>query len=463
MNDKHRFTAQNPAYRLAVLFKYFAVNIKALIKRVTTYINDDIWRIRNEETSKRQFFLIRIFRIFVLAIRRFFTDDCLVRASALTYYSILSVVPLVALTFAIAKGFGFREGLEIELQSRLAGHEEVFIWIRDFALVYLDNTKSGAIAGVGVVILFWSIMKILGNVESAFNDVWDVKQSRSYFRKFTNYLSFMVIATILLVGSSGFMMYITSKIEVFDLGKVATPIISWSAPNIMVWVVFTVMFLVMPNTNVKPGPAIFGGVFAGTLFLVLQFFYIKFQVGVSKYNAIYGSFAALPLFLVWMRSSWLIVLLGAELSYAAQYEKSYEFEVETKNMSYYYRRLVSLMLVKMSVDRFKDSLPAPTAEEFSLSLKLPSRIVSELLRRLIKSEVLMQVISSANQEDDIGYAPAFDIGQMTVTMVVEKIEKLGVSDIHFAETDEYQKFFKVFNTFRIDLESSSENRLIRDI
>ncbi|HLW07604.1 MAG TPA: YihY/virulence factor BrkB family protein, partial [Marinilabiliaceae bacterium] len=427
-----------------------------------TYINDDIWRIRNDQTSKRQFFIIRIFRIFVLAIRRFFTDDCMIKASALTYYSLLSVVPMAALAFAIANGFGFREGLETELQNKLAGHEEVFIWIKGFALDYLDNTKKGAIAGVGVAVLLWSIMKILGNIERSFNDIWDVKHARSFFRKFTNYLSFMIVATILLVASSGFMVFITGKIEVFYLGKIATPIINWAAPIIMTWTVFTLMFLVMPNTKVKAGPAIFGGIFAGTFFLLLQFVYITFQVGVSKYNAIYGSFAAIPLFLVWMRSSWLIVLLGAELSYAAQYEKSYEFEVETKNMSYYYRRLVSLMLVKLSVDRFKTALPAPTSSEFSLSLKLPSRMVSELLRRLVESEVLTKVVPS-NDEEDVRYSPAFDINEMTVSRVVEKLEKLGVSDFHFAETDEYQKFYRVFDAFRKELEASDENRLIRDI
>lgn len=439
------------------------MKINSLIDRVTTYINDDIWRIRNDQTSKRQFFLIRVFRIFVLAIRRFFTDDCMMKASALTYYSLLSVVPMVALAFAIANGFGFREGLEIELQNKLVGHEEVFVWIKGFALDYLDNTKKGAIAGVGVAVLLWSIMKILGNIERSFNDIWDVKQARSFFRKFTNYLSFMIVATILLVASSGFMVFITSKIQVFYLGKVATPIINWSAPIIMTWTVFTLMFLVMPNTKVKAGPAIFGGIFAGTLFLLLQFFYITFQVGVSKYNAIYGSFAAIPLFLIWMRSSWLIVLLGAELSYAAQYEKSYEFEIEIKNMSYYYRRLVSLMLVKMSVDQFKDALPAPTSSEFSVSLKLPSRMVSELLRKLVESEVLSKVIPSINDEEDIRYAPAFDINKMTVSMVVERLEKVGVSDFHFAETKEYKKFYEIFDTFGKELETSDMNRLISEL
>lgn len=438
------------------------MNIRKLIESVKNYITTDIWRINGSDEPRNQFFIIRIFRMFILATRRFQSDQGMVRASALTYYSLLSVVPVVALAFAIAKGFGFRESLEFELQRRLVGHEEVFVWIKNFALDYLENTKGGAIAGVGVVVLLWSIMKILGNIENALNDIWKVESSRSFFRKFTNYISFMVVATILLVGSSSFLVFITSKIQVFNIGHIASQIINWSAPHVMTWLVFILMFLVMPNTKVKIGPAIFGGIFAGTLFLLLQFVYIKFQIGVSKYNAIYGSFAAIPLFLVWMRSSWLVILFSAELSYAAQYERNFEFESEIKNMSSYSRRIVSLMLVKMSVEHFKNSLLPPSATDFSVSLKLPSRIVNELLGTLVSAEVLNQVVTPGFL-DEVRYSPAFDINIMTISMVVMRIEKYGVSDILFGDTYEYKKFLSVFSEFSNDFEKSDVNKLISEI
>lgn len=439
------------------------MNVNIFFNRLKTFITVEIWHVRNDQTSKRQFFLIRIFRIFVLAIRRFLADDCQVKASALTYYSLLSVVPVVALAFAIAKGFGFRETLELELQRQLVGQEDVVNWIKEFALSYLDNTRGGAIAGVGVAVLLWSVMKILGNIEKSFNDVWDVSQSRSMVRKFSDYISFMMVATILLVGSSGFLVFITNSIEVFHLGKVATPIITWAFPNIMIWLVFTMMFMIMPNTRVKPGAAIFGGIIAGSLFLFLQFAYINFQVGVSKYNAIYGSFAALPLFLIWLNSSWLIVLLGAELSYSAQNEKSFEFETETENMSYHYRRLVSMMLVKFAVDKFRNSDQAPSKEDFSVTLKLPTRMVSTLLNTLVEAQVLVKVIPDSGDDRDIGYLPAFDIDLMTIEAIVEKMENCGISDFHFDETPEYQIFSKIFSNFNELLHKSAENKLIRDL
>jgi membrane protein len=430
--------------------------------KIKKFVAEDIWRVRRDNTSRRQFWLIRNSRIFILAIRRFMTDDCLMKASALTYYSLLSVVPVVALAFAIAKGFGFKESLEEQLQARLTGHEEVVAWIQDFALSYLDNAKGGMIAGVGIVILFWSVMKILGYIEQAFNDVWDVQHSRTMVRKFSDYISFMLVATILLMVSSSLLVSVTSHIEIFNLGKVATPIIIWASPYIMIWVVFTFMFLLMPNTKVNIYSALFGGIIAGSLFLLLQFAYINFQIGMSKYNAIYGSFAALPLFLIWMHSSWLIVLLGAELSYAHQNEKSFEFEADTHNMSYHYQRLVSLLVVKKIVDHFKNEEPAPTMTELSVALKLPSRLVSELLRKLEDAGIIVEIIPSQG-ERQIAYGPAFDIDKMTVSCIVGKLDKHGTSDFHFEETEDYSKLRSIVNAFGVKQSEMNENVLLRDL
>lgn len=456
---------QNPAYRLAAFYSLnfiFIFVLKQRIESIRRFINEDIWRIRKDSTSKRRFGLIRIFRIFVLAVRRFMIDDCQVKASALTYYSLLSVVPVIALAFAIAKGFGFVETLERLLVENLSAHKEVAAWLQEFALSYLDNTKGGMIAGVGIVILLWSVMKILGNIEKSFNDVWDVKSSRSMVRKFSDYISFMVVATVLLFLSSGFMVFLTSSIEFFDLGDIATPIISWVSPYILMWLVFSIMFLVMPNTKVKVSSAIFGGVIAGSLFLALQYGYITFQVGVSKYNAIYGSFAALPLFLIWLNWSWLIVLLGAELSYAFQNEKSFEYELDTANISYDYRRLVSLLVVKHIVDAFQKGEEAPTMSDLSVGLKLPTRLLSEVLRKLEDSGVLVKV-SYGRKKSDYGYHPAFNIEKMTVSHIIDMIENDGFSDLHFEETPQYGKLKAVLDEIHKKRVQMPPNLLLRDL
>lgn len=440
----------------------FSLVFSQKIKALQQFIEEDIWRMRKDNTTFRQFWLIRTVRIFVLAVKRFLIDDCMVKASALTYYSLLSVVPVVALAFAIAKGFGFRDTLEEQLHQRLIGHEEVVQWVQDFALSYLDNTKGGMIAGVGVVVLLFSVIKILSDIESSFNSIWGVKIARGMVRKFSDYISFMLVSTVLLVLSSSFMVFITSSIEVFDLGKIATPIITWASPYILIWVVFTLMFMLMPNTKVQISSALFGGIIAGSLFLALQFAYITFQVGMSKYNAIYGSFAALPLFLIWMNSSWLIVLLGAELSYAHQNERSYEFDTDTLKISDDYRRLVSLLVVKNVVDNFKNEMPAPSMSDMSVNLKLPIRLVTELVRKLEVAGILVEVNFQDN-ERDAGYGPAFDIDKMTITCVVDKLEKYGTSDFHFEETEDYVKLRGVLDEFTKTQVEMSANKLLRDL
>ena len=432
------------------------------LKLIQKFIFEDIWRLRREDTSKRQFFLIKYGRIFILAIRRFLGDDCKMKASALTYYTLLSIVPIFALIFGIAKGFGFRETLQRELYTRLSGYENVIEWIDGFAMSYLDNTKGGAIAGVGVVLLFWSVMRVLGYIERSFNDIWDIQHSRTLVRKFSDYISFMLVATILLIVYSGLTVFISRTISGFSLLKEFDPVVGYILPVVIVWIVFTLMFMIMPNTKVKLPSAIFGGIISGTAFLILQFGYIYFQVGVSKYNAIYGSFAALPLLLVWLQWSWLVVLFGAELSAAFQNVKSFEFESDTKNMSAFYRRLVSLLIAKHIIDRFKNGENPPTMSDMLVALKLPVRLASEVLFDLERAGVITET-NVTGKPEETAYLPAFDINKMTVSCILGKLETFGTSDFLFEEGDDFVKLRTILKTFAEKQSGMQENFLLKDI
>ncbi|MDR2929132.1 MAG: YihY/virulence factor BrkB family protein [Cytophagaceae bacterium] len=431
------------------------------LKVIQKFLFEDIWKLRREDISKRQFFLIKYCRIFILAIRRFLGDDCQMKASALTYYTLLSIIPIFALIFGIAKGFGFRETLQRELDARFSEHQEILDWINNFAMSYLDNAKGGAIAGVGLVLLIWSVMKVLGYIERSFNDVWDVQHSRSLVRKFSDYISFMLIATILLIVYSGLAVFISNTINGFSLLKAVGPVIGYIMPAVIVWIVFTLTLMIMPNTKVNVSAAIFGGIISGTLFLVLQFVYIYFQVGVSTYNAIYGSFAAFPLLLAWLQLSWLVVLFGAELSAAFQNVKSFEFESDTKNMSYFYRRLISLMIMKYIVDKFKTGTAPPTMTDMLINLKLPARLTSEILTGLEKSELIMA--SAVDKSEEKAYLPAFDINQMTVCSVSNKLESYGTSDFLFEENDDFKKLRIILKNFGDMQKKMNENVLLKDL
>ena len=305
--------------------------IKTFIIKAKNFILYDIWRIELKKLSKINQATIKSVRTLALALRGFKEDKVGLRASALTFYSILSVVPIMAMIFGIASGFGFKEKIEQLLIENLQGQEEVANWLIDFSGNMLNNAKGGWMFGVGLIFLLWTVLQVLGNIENAFNSIWQVKRSRVFFRKFSDYFSIMLIAPILILISSSTQIFVIDMVDklthdVTIIGYIG-PFLQQLVkliPFIIIWLLFTFIYMVMPNTKVNFGAALFAGIVTGTAFQLLQWGYIHFQVGVSKYNAIYGSFAALPLFLVWLNWSWLIVLFGAEISFSAQNHHQYE-------------------------------------------------------------------------------------------------------------------------------------------
>jgi membrane protein len=432
-----------------------------LINKIKVFLFEDIWRIQRDDTSKRQFWLIRGLRIFSLAVRRFIIDQCQVKASALTFFSLLSVVPIAAMAFGIAKGFGFREALEEELQKRLVGHEEVVKWIQDFALEYLDNTKGGMIAGISLVVVLFAVMRLMNGIEESFNDIWDVKKSRPFIRKFSDYVSLMMIAILLMGTSSGLVVFVANSLRDIEMVSYASNFLLWVAPYLMIWLVFSLLFMIMPNTKVTAGSAIFGGIIAGSLFLGVQYGYIYFQVGVSKYNAIYGSFAALPLFLVWMQTSWMIVLFGAELSFAFQNEKSFEFEVDTRNMSNYTHKLVSLLIVQTVVKAFDKGEKLLSVEHLAEHLRLPVRLVKDLVYKLFEAGILVEV--EGDSKDDIVLLPAYDINKMDLVGVLQRLENTGYSETIIGRSESVGIIKEKVDTFDQMLKQSPQNLLLKDL
>ena len=183
-----------------------------MISKVIHFITTDIWRIRLKDFSQSKSFFVKQLRILLLVVRGFDEDKCYLKASALTFYSLLSIVPVIAMVFGIAKGFGFQEVLQKDLLEKFPAQEEVLIQVFNFAQSLLENTKGGFVAGIGVVILFWTVIKVLGNIEKSFNDIWGVKKSRTWGRKFSDYLSVMLIGPLLLILSSSTTVFITTQV-----------------------------------------------------------------------------------------------------------------------------------------------------------------------------------------------------------------------------------------------------------
>ena len=418
-----------------------------MIKRVKQFLIKDIWLEEIEAYSFVKRNAIHSLRVLLMAFKGFREDKVALRSSALTYYSLLSIVPIVAMAFGIAKGFGMDQKLNEILTEKLAEHQDVMNQVIDFANSMLENTKGGLIAGVGVLLLFWSVLKVMANIEESFNAVWGVKKGRSWIRKFTEYLAIMLLAPLLLILSSSLTVYISSKtqevVNSIDVPNVVQGGVSFFlslSPYVVFWLLLTMIYMVMPNTKVKFKSALVAGIVAGTIFVFVQWIYVTFQVGVVRFNAIYGSFAALPLFLVWLQMSWLIVLFGAELSFVIQNVEKYLLKEESTKISPLFKKKLSLYVLHYIIKRFLNAEKAPSVEEMQKDLKLPFRLLMDIIQKLLDAHILSEV--KTNEYKDFRYQPAVATHLLSIHYVLEALEKTGFDEIAEPDSSVYKEIAK---------------------
>jgi membrane protein len=437
-------------------------------RRLLDFIKTEVWLLDTSSQHPVLGFLIRQLRIILISIKGFRDHRIQLRASALTYYSLLSIVPVAAMAFGIAKGFGFERKLEVELRKMIAERDEmadVLNYVLEFANSMLANINGGIIAGIGLVFLFWSIMKLLGNIENSFNVIWQIRKPRAFTRKFADYLSMMLIAPILFFLSSTITVYL-SNIAGSDsmigenLGPLLHVIVNLM-PYILILLLFTLLYVIMPNTKVQFKFALNAGLIAGIIFQVTQYVYIFFQVGVGRYGAIYGSFVALPLFLIWLQISWLIVLLGAEMSFAYQNLDKYEFETEALRISQKNRRLITYLVMYTIVKRFEKGEQPNTAAQLGHELGIPVRLIREILYDLLEARLLVE--ASVDRPKENGYVPAIDINKIDVGLLFERLEIAGEDRVMADKSKHLSTFVGIQRSLYEAIYKSPGNKLLKDL
>jgi membrane protein len=372
---------------------------------------------------------LRIQRVLAAALTEFFTDQCMLRASALTFYTLLSVVPVLAVIFGVAKGFGLEKLLEKELLEQMAGQQAAFERILAFARNMLENTRGGLIAGIGVVVMLWSAFKVLGQIETALNAMWDVRTPRSWGRRFSDYFAVMLLAPLLLLVAGGASVFIRTQFEavaarfeiVGTLGPLVLQTLKWT-PLVLIWALFVLIYMTMPNTRVRWGAAAAAAAVGAALYQLVQWVYIDLQVGAAKQNAIYGSFAALPLFLAWVQASWIIVLFGAEVCYALQHSEA-GWPPGGPGLSRADQKLIALLLTRTAVRRFASADPPLDANGMAQALRLPLRLVQPILADLASARILAE--TPGVRPDAPRYQPARDPALLTLQSVAEAWESVG--------------------------------------
>jgi membrane protein len=432
-------------------------------RRAVHFISGDIWRIQLKDRPSGKSFLITQMRILILALRGVREDKVHLRAPALTLITAFSVVPALALVFSIARGFGLEMYVVRQLQAALAGREEVLNWVLELTQSVLTQFREAHLAVIGTIMLLYTISRLLINIENSFNEIWQVSRGRSPARKFTDYFAIMFIAPLFFTMAGAATVLLNAQIQQSS-SALLSPLLLFLVkllPYILIWVVLTLVYIIMPNTSVKFSAALYAGLIAGTVFQVVQWIYVKFQIGVSTYNAIYGSFAALPLLLLWIQVSWLVVLFGAELSYAKHNVANYEFEAETAKISAYNKKILALYILHLLVTGFQQGRKPQTPGQISRALEIPNNLVRKILNELEEVNLISQV--STEKPSEAAYQPAIDIQAISIRTVLERLDKKGMDVLIARPSPLLDNLKETLVDFYTQLEKAPANKLLKDL
>lgn len=414
---------------------------KSLIDKAKDFIDTGLWSI---DTASMPFFkrmAYGLLRIIVMTIKEFMEQKASIRASALTYYTLLSIVPVAALAFAISKGFGLDDMLKDYINESFSMSEGVADYLITFSSSALKNAKGGLIAGVGVVMLLYSVFKLLNNIEAAFNTMWCVKKPRGIFRKIADYMCIMLFSPILLLTASSATIIIKSSVQIFFTGAL-TPfqdILLAILPYILLWTSFTLLYLVMPNTKVKFMPALVAGIVTGTAFQITQWIYITFQIGVNNAGAVYGSFAFLPLLLAWLQITWTIVLAGCKIAFSIQNVTDYSLEHGVVEVSQNMRRKMSVLIMHKIVTTFKNRDKIPSGIEIANATGMAKPLFFHLIERLKRAHLVAELENGDDKSTERTFIPAIDIKEITVALICTELDKLGDDDkMSYIRNDEFK-------------------------
>ena len=385
------------------------------------------WKIDDKDLPTVQRSAIRLFKRLYIAIDNFISNNLGIYASALTYNTALAAVPVLAISFAIARGFGFDDMIEGKIRESLNQlSPEMTNTVMAFVESYLEHTKSGVFVGVGLLLLFYTLVNLTMNIETAFNTIWQVSNTRNVYRQITDYISVFFILPLFMIIASGISVYLISLQSLLGdyiiLGSTLKVIIAIT-PFLITIMAFTLLYKLMPNTRVNWSACIAPGIIAGVLFQGLEYFYIHYQIKISAYNAIYGSFAAIPLLLLFLQFTWYICLIGCQLCYANQSVSEYAFERSTRTMSRRFRDSIALLLVSVIAKRFAEGKAPLSRLALSRATHLPEELVGLLLGELVSSSIL--AVTHNDKGTEMLYLPAIDIHRLTVRAVIQKIESHG--------------------------------------
>jgi membrane protein len=436
------------------------------VNSIKKFIEIDLWKVKISTLPKPKAWVYQQLRIWIIAIAEYKKDKIIDKASALTYFSLLSIVPVIAMAFGIAKGFGLEDRLEAELDNLLfGGQEAVLHQVLEFSKRMLNEADGGIISGISFVFLLYAVLRLMFNIELAFNDIWDTK-SRSWQRKVSDYIAIILLGPIFVILSSSATVFVTSAMQTlmkeFEFLGLFQPAILFAlkfTPYLIISTLLMLLYLIFPNTRVKFIPAIIAAILAGTAFQLTQWGWINGQVYLTKYNTIYGTFAALPLFMIYLQLSWLIVLFGAEFAYAIQNANVWEYRNTEMQMSQQHKKKVTLLIMRHMVKNFEAGNPPLTISELSGIIQIPYRFIKNVLREL----EAVGLVNKIRDDESEKYQPGMDINKIDIATIFKRLELRGFNELKTGEDELFKEIESLLEEMDLETRNSKSNRLLKDL
>lgn len=388
---------------------------------------------------------VKILKTLNLSVRTFMDTDLQSRSAALTYRTLLAIVPAFALLFAIGRGFNLQDLIASQLYKFFPAQHRALETAMSFVDSYLKEASQGVFVGVGIVFLLWTLISLLSHIEDSFNSLWGVKQGRNFYRKVTDYTAICLLVPILMVCSAGINIFMGTMFNTLLGNTPLSPLLSVildCAPFILTCIAFTLSFLLIPNTTVKLKYAAISGLVSGIAFQIIQVLFISGQVYVAKYNAIYGSFSFLPLLLIWLQLSWLILLFGCTLTFSMQNIFHFAFTEDIKDISPLYMKKIMVITAAIVASRFRNGETPMTVGQISAHYSLPIRTLTDIIERFHDAGIVYYVLLDKEQK---GIVPAVNLDTYTVGDLLETIDTNGKRDFIPMFEEKYKKAIELMD------------------
>lgn len=388
---------------------------------VAAKLNRFLWETQAPNLSWWRVALVQPSRIIYVMFEEIMSGQLTLRAMSLVFTTLLALVPLLAVSFSVLKALGVHNQMEPLLLQFLAPLGDKGVEINNKIIDFVENVKAGVLGSLGLLFLFYTVYSLINKVETAFNYIWQLNRKRTLLRRFSDYLSVLFVGPVLVFSALGISAAIAGtsimqQLIMIEPFGILFNILTRLTPYLLIIAAFTFLYMFIPNTRVKFRAALIGGMVSGIIWQTCSWFFAGFIMSSSNYTAIYSGFAILIFFMLWIYLNWLILLLGASLTYYIQHPENRVPARYQLSLSIAEKEKLSLSLLFLIGKRLYGRQPPASIYDFSRYLQIPLRVAEVLLESLVKSGLLTETAA-----DPPAYVAAVALDQLTAKQALDLI------------------------------------------